>query len=133
MAYYLAYYLKTRGTMISQAADVASYIEEVPADRRAALEKLRSLCRKNLTGYEECMEYGMPGYKRNGSLELSFASQKQYIALYVKPTLANEFRGALGTASIGKSCIRFTKPEQIDFAVIAELLRRTAETPACSC
>jgi len=119
--------------MTSKATDVASYIEEVPAERRAAIEKLRSLCRKNLAGYEECMDYGMPGYKRNGSLELSFASQKQYIALYVKPTLANEFRGALGAASIVKSCIRFAKPELIDFSVIAELLRRTAETPACSC
>jgi uncharacterized protein YdhG (YjbR/CyaY superfamily) len=119
--------------MTSKATDVASYIDEVPAERRAAIEKLRSLCQQNLRGYEECMDFGMPGYKRNGSLELSFASQKQYIALYVKPTLANEFRGALGAASIGKSCIRFTNPEQIDFAVIANLLRRTEETPACSC
>jgi len=119
--------------MISKATDVATYIEETPAERRAAMEKLRSLCRQNLSGYEECMEFGMPGYKRNGALEVSFASQKQYIALYVKPTLANEFRGELGAASIGKSCIRFSKPEQIDFDVIARLLRRTGETPPCSC
>jgi uncharacterized protein YdhG (YjbR/CyaY superfamily) len=129
----MAYYLKTRGAVISQAADIASYLEEVPAERRAALEKLRTLCRQNLAGYEECMEYGMPGYKRNGSLEISFASQKQYIALYVKPIVVDEFRGLLGKASIGKSCIRFSKPEQIDFAVITELLRRTEATPACSC
>jgi len=119
--------------LTSKATDVASYIQEVPAERRAAIEKLRTLCRKNLTGYEECMEFGMPGYKRNGSLELSFASQKQYIALYVKPILADEFRAELGAASIGKSCIRFTKPEQIDFAVITKLLRRTEATPPCSC
>src|SRR5580700_5454935 len=111
--------------MTSKATDVASYIEEVPVERRAAIEKLRDLCRQTLPGYEECMEYGMPGYKRNGSLEISFASQKQYIALYVKPIVVDEFRGLLGKASIGKSCIRFSKPEQIDFAVITELLRRT--------
>jgi uncharacterized protein YdhG (YjbR/CyaY superfamily) len=119
--------------MTSKAADVASYIKEVPADRRAAIEKLRGLCQKNLAGYEEVMEFGMPGYKRNGALELSFASQKQYIALYVKPILADEFRGELGAASIGKSCIRFTRPEQIDFAVIAKLLQRTKATQPCSC
>jgi uncharacterized protein YdhG (YjbR/CyaY superfamily) len=119
--------------MTSKAPDVSGYIAEAPAERRAVLEKLRSLCRQNLTGYQECMEYGMPGYKRSGTLELSFASQKQYIALYVKPAVVNEFRGVLGTASIGKSCIRFSKSEQIDFAVIAELLRRTEATPACSC
>jgi uncharacterized protein YdhG (YjbR/CyaY superfamily) len=119
--------------MTSKAADVASYVEEVPEERRAAIEKLRSLCRQHLPGYEECMEFGMPGYKRNGALELSFASQKQYIALYVKPAVVDEFRRALAPASIGKSCIRFSKPEQIDFAVIAKLLQRTEESPACSC
>ena len=119
--------------MTSKAADVATYIEETPAERRAAIEQLRALCRQNLTGYQECMEYGMPGYKRNGSLEFSFASQKQYIALYAKPVLVNEFREALRKAKIGKSCIRFHRPEELDFAVIAQLLRRTEATPGCSC
>ena len=119
--------------MIGKAADVAAYIEEAPADRRAPIEQLRSLCRQNLTGYQECMEHGMPSYKRNGSLEFSFASQKQYIALYAKPVLVKEFRDALGKAKIGKSCIRFHKPEDIDFALIAQLLRRTKATPGCSC
>lgn len=119
--------------MISQATDVASYIAEVPAERRETMEKLRSLCQKNLSGYQEVIEHGMPGYKRNGSLELSFASQKQYIAIYAKPELAQEFRAELGAASIGKSCIRFSKPEQIDFKVIAKLLKRTKATPPCAC
>jgi uncharacterized protein YdhG (YjbR/CyaY superfamily) len=119
--------------MISKAADVATYIEEAPAGRRATIEQLRNLCRQNLAGYEECMEYGMPSYKRDGSLEFSFASQKQYIALYAKPELVNEFRAALKTAKIGKSCIRFHELEDIDFAVIVKLLRRTKATPPCSC
>jgi uncharacterized protein YdhG (YjbR/CyaY superfamily) len=119
--------------MTSKATDVASYIAEVPAERREAIEKLRGLFRKNLEGYEEVMDFGMPGYKRNGALEFSFASQKQYIALYVKPVLAEEFRRELSAASIGKSCIRFARPEQIDFARIAKLLRGTAATPPCSC
>jgi hypothetical protein len=94
--------------MIGKAADVAAYIEEAPADRRAPIEQLRSLCRQNLTGYEECMEFGIPSYKRNGSREFSLASQKQ-----------------CALATIGKSCI--------DFAIIAQLLRHTKATPGCSC
>ena len=119
--------------MTGKAADVAAYIEETPAGQRAAIEQLRTLCRQNLTGYEECMEYGMPGYKRNGSLEFSFATQKQYIALYAKPVLVKEFRGELGKAKVGKSCVRFHKPEDIDFAIVAKLLRRTEATPECAC
>src|SRR5215831_9242517 len=105
--------------MISKASDVPTYIEEAPEDRHAVLKKLRSLCHKHLKGYEEAIEYGMPAYKRDGVVEISFASQKQYLALYVlrKDVLA-EFRDSLGASSIGKGCVRFTKPDQIDFAVI---------------
>jgi len=120
--------------MTSKAPNVESYVREVPAGRRAAIEKLRSLCRRNLTGYEECMEYGLPGYKRNGVLEIAFASQKQYIALYVmKKDVLDEFRGALSAASTGKGCIRFSKPDRMDFAVLQRLLRRNAESRTVPC
>ena len=115
--------------MKSQATDVQSYVAEVPAERQAAIKKLRAVCKENLVGYEECIEYGMPGYKRNGVLEVSFASQKQYIALYVQKTaVVEDFRDKLLTASIGKSCIRFTSPDKIDFEVLKQLLRSAAES-----
>ncbi len=66
--------------MQSTASNVTDYLEQVPADRRAILARLRKLCRKTLTGYEEVMEYGMPGYKKGDSL-ISFASQKNYISI----------------------------------------------------
>jgi uncharacterized protein YdhG (YjbR/CyaY superfamily) len=120
--------------MTSKAPDVPTYIAEVPAGGRAAIEKLRSLCHRNLTGYEECMEYGLPGYKRNGVIEVAFASQRQYIALYVlKKDVVDEFRSALPSASIGKGCIRFTRPDKIDFAVLDRLLHRTAALKSAPC
>lgn len=120
--------------MTSNATDVQSYLEQVPAERRAAIEKLRSLCQQNLTGYQECMEYGMPCYKRNGMLEVSFASQKQYIALYVmKQDVVDEFRRELSASSIGKGCIRFSKPDRMDFEVLQRLLQRTVESKSTPC
>ncbi len=96
--------------MISQAPDVQAYIGEVAVERRTAVQQLRRLCRQCLSGFEECMAYGMPGYKRNGELLVSFASQKHYIALYVlQKDVLDEFRSALGATSIGKGCIRFSK------------------------
>jgi Domain of unknown function (DU1801). len=35
-----------------------------------------------LTDFEETMEYGEPSYKRNGEVEVGFASQKNFIGLY---------------------------------------------------
>ena len=120
--------------MISKAADVPDYIAELPAERRPVIEKLRGFCRRTLAGYQECIEYGMPVYKRNGVMEISFASQKQYVAVYVaKKDVLDEFREVLGATSIGKGCVRFTKPEKIDFDVLDRLLRRTVESAAPPC
>jgi uncharacterized protein YdhG (YjbR/CyaY superfamily) len=120
--------------MQSKAADVQTYIAEAPADRQAVLRKLRLLCRETLPGYEEAMEYGMPCYKRDGKPEVSFASQKQYISLYaLKEDVVNEFRAELKGCNIGKGCIRFSKPERIDFDVVEKLLRRTTESKSKAC
>jgi uncharacterized protein YdhG (YjbR/CyaY superfamily) len=120
--------------MTSRAASVPAYIAEVPEDRRAVMKKLRSLCRLHLKGYQECMDYGLPAYKRNGVLEISFASQKNYVALYVmRKNVLDEFRAKITGASIGKGCIRFTKPERIPFDVLEELLRRNAGSRSEAC
>lgn len=120
--------------MISKAADVQTYIAELPAERQAGIENLRSLCRQHLVGYEECMEYGMPAYERHGVVEVSYASQKQYIALYVlKKDVLDEFRSALPGSKIGKGCIRFPKPDKIDFDVVKQLLSRTADSKSAPC
>jgi len=118
--------------MISNASNVSAYIAELPAERRASIEKLRALCRRHLTGYEEAMEYGMPAYKRAGVMEISFASQKQYVAVYVlKKDVVDEFRDVLPKQT-GKGCIRF-RPDRVDFAVVEQILRRTAESSAEPC
>ena len=69
--------------MQSTAQTVAAYLEEVPAERKAALAKLRHLCCTLLKGFEESMMYGGPCYSRNGEVEVGFASQKHFIGLYI--------------------------------------------------
>jgi uncharacterized protein YdhG (YjbR/CyaY superfamily) len=118
----------------SEAASVEQYISEAPADRRAALELLRRLCLERLAGFEEAMRYGMPAYLRGGVVEVGFASQKQYISLYVTRERAVEANAArLAGLSVGKGCIRFRRPGQIDPAVVRALLDATATDagPVC--
>ena len=50
--------------MRSNAATVAEYLAELPADRRAAIEVVRKVILKNLPkGYEEAMNWGMITYQ----------------------------------------------------------------------
>ena len=122
--------------MPSSAKTVTACLEEVPAERKAALAKLRDLCRAELTDFEESMEYGGPSYSRNGEVEVGFASQKNFIGLYILRTdVMNAHKDQLKGkgVSIGKGAIRYSKPERIDFKVVERMLRATQAStgPVC--
>ena len=120
--------------MQSNAQTVDAYLEEAPEARREALGRLRDLCRRLLADYEESMAYGMPSYTRDGEVEVAFASQKNYISLYVlKQPVFDAHRPLLDGLNLGKGCIRYRKPAQIDFEVVAQLLTATAasDDPIC--
>ena len=84
--------------MQSKAATVEAYLESLPADRRDALNAVRSVILKNLDRhYEEGMQYGVigyyvphsvypKGYRCDPKQPLPFAalaSQKNYMSLYL--------------------------------------------------
>jgi uncharacterized protein YdhG (YjbR/CyaY superfamily) len=112
--------------MQSKAATVDEYLKEVPADRLKALKQIRELCLRELKGYTETMRYGGPCYEKNNVAEAGFASQKNFIGLYIlKQDVMEKYKGELKGVSIGKGCIRFTKPEKIDFSVVQKMLAGT--------
>lgn len=120
----------------SKAADVDGYLAEVPVERREVLTRLRDLCRAELPGFTEKMAYGMPAYERapGGEGEIAFASQKQYISFYLLRTdVRQAFAERLADHDMGKGCLRFRKPEQVDFDLVRDLLRATAAGPGTVC
>ncbi len=128
---------------------VEEYILQLPEDRREAIIKLRETILKNIPkGYEETISYGMIGYVVPHSvypegyvctpeLPLPFvniANQKNHIAvyhmgMYSKPELLEWFKNEFPKHSkykldMGKSCIRFKKPEHIPYGLIGELMQK---------
>jgi uncharacterized protein YdhG (YjbR/CyaY superfamily) len=124
--------------MQSTAKDVSAYLEEVPAERKAALVKLRKQCLTSLKGFEESMRYGGPCYSRNGVVEVGFASQKHFIGLYTLRVRTDVMKSHLELlkikgVSVGKGCIRYSKPEIIDFKVVENMLKATAKSTGVVC
>ncbi|MBT8298255.1 MAG: DUF1801 domain-containing protein [Maribacter sp.] len=132
--------------MQSKATSPEQYISELPDDREKAIKKLRKIILENIpSGFKEQMSYGMlgyvvphsiypDGYHTNPELPLPFmnlASQKNFIALYHSGIYAskklhdwfvNEYPKYVKTKlDMGKSCIRFKKPESIPYELIGEL------------
>ena len=135
--------------MQSKAKTVEAYIKELPAERGEAISQLRDIILKNLPkGFEEGMSYGMMGYYVPHSiypagyhctpeLPLPFAgiaSQKNFIAFYHMGIYANpdlfkwfvtEFpKHSTAKLDMGKSCIRFKKPEHIPYKLIGALMKK---------
>ncbi|MTI89210.1 MAG: DUF1801 domain-containing protein [Balneolaceae bacterium] len=130
-----------------EASSPEEYLSKVPKERLEPMKKLRSVILKHLPkGFSEMMIYNMigyvvphsiypDGYHCNPDLPLHFlnmASQKNYIALYHSGIYADEklkkwfisaYKNRMGRKpDMGKSCIRFKKPEAIPFDLIGELL-----------
>ena len=120
--------------MQSEAKNVDAYMKEVEEERQESLARLRELCVEILDGYSESMEYGMPSYKKDGQVEVAFASQKNYISLYIlKEEVLNRHREKLKGLSLGKGCIRYTKPEKIDYKIVEQLLADSFQSDSEIC
>ncbi|MFE2723349.1 iron chaperone [Kitasatospora sp. NPDC059327] len=118
----------------SEAGDVDGYLAEVSEERRAALAEVRRLCRAELVGFAEVMAYGMPAYERDGACEIAFACQKRYISFYLmRGDVREAFEERLAGHDMGKGCLRFRKPESVDFDLLRDLLRATAARPGTVC
>src|SRR5574343_239252 len=129
--------------MQSKAQSVDAYMSELPEERKAPMQRLREVFKANLPkGFTEQMSYGMlgyvvphsiypKGYHCTPELPLPFAgmaSQKNFIAfyhmgIYANPDLLKWFvteypKHTKAKLDMGKSCIRFKKPENIPFKLI---------------
>lgn len=101
---------------------------------RDVFSGLRTLCRTMLRGFTERMEYGMPCYMRASGVEVAFARQKNYVALYIlNPTVVKKHASALKGLSTGKGCIRFANPQKLDFELIENLLQSAAAAQTKPC
>ena len=118
----------------SKAATVDDYLGGLDPKRAPAMARIREVALAALPDHVESMRYGMPTYTC-GEAEPAFAfnSQKQYISLYVSPRVHALHAEALKGLDAGKSCIRYRKPELIDFELLAMMLRDTAASGAASC
>ena len=120
---------------------VEDYIAALAEPRRTDVAALDALIREHAPGLEPVVEGPMLGYgpfhyryasgREGDTTLLGLASQKRYISLYVLSAndgryLAESYAERLPKASVGKSCVRFTKLADVDTGVLAELIAEAA-------
>lgn len=63
-------------------AEVDSYIQSQPEPQRSQLEKLRTQILHVIPQAEQCISYGMPGFRVNGVVVAGFASYTKHLGYY---------------------------------------------------
>ena len=127
-----------------KATTVEEYLDMLPPERREVIEYLHTFIQKVAPSLKPHFAYNMLGYgsfkTRNYKKEpiewptISLASQKNYISLYVCAVqngqyVAEKHKAELGKVSVGKSCIRFKKLEDLDLKGLEKVIKIAEKSP----
>jgi hypothetical protein len=125
------------------AKTVAEYLKSLPEEKRKALAAVRKLIRARLPeGYQESMGYGgimytiplskYPNtYNKQPLCYVALAAQKNFNSLYLMSAYGSKahlkelqagFKKAGKKLDMGKSCIHFRSPEDLELDVIGKLI-----------
>lgn len=123
---------------------VKEYLASVPAERKEAIDFLHTFIQRAAPSLKPHFAYNMLGYgsfpyvnyKKEKIMwpTVAMASQKNYISVYVcaldaKKYIAEKHKDELGKVSVGKSCIRFKKLEDVNLPVLKKVIQFAAKNP----
>ena len=104
--------------MKRDASSPEAYRESLDVDQRALLDAIREAIFAADPKVVEGLRYGMLDYPGLANL----AAQKHYVSLYVVPEVLSEYAQHFDGVARGKSCLRFTRLEQVDAPTLVRLL-----------
>lgn len=111
--------------MTGKPGTIDEYLAPLDADKRAALEELRRMIRRIVPDALECISYGMPAFRHNGTL-ICFGAAKNHCALYGNTLGATE--DDLEGFSVSNGTVRFRPDNPLPESLVRKLvLARVAE------
>lgn len=129
------------------AKSCEEYISMLNDERREIIGTMDKLIKETVPDMKQWFAYNMLGYgkftyidykKQEGEWPvIALASQKKYISLYVcaihpdnkDKYIAEFFEKELGNVSVGKSCIRFKKLEDLNVDIVKKVLKLAVKNP----
>ena len=103
------------------------YLASLSADKRAALEKLRKAIRAAAPKAEECISYGIPGFRLNEKYLVGFGAAAKHCAFYLGSTV-QKYKAELKKYDTSKGTIRFQPDDPLPAALVRKLVKaRIAE------
>jgi len=131
--------------MQSSEKTVAAYLKSLPPERAVVISEIRALVNKNIKpGFVETMRWGMISweipldkypntYNKQPLNYIALAAQKNKYSLYLVSCYSskddgeafeNAYRASGKRMDMGKSCVRFSKIEDLPLPLIVKYIKR---------
>jgi len=107
----------------SKPQTIDEYLAPLDEDKRAALEKLRQIIKSAAPRAEECISYGIPGFRLNGRLLVSFGAAAKHCSFYPGAHPIAAHKDELKDYSLSKGTIRFPLNNPLPAALVRKLVK----------
>ena len=103
--------------------EVDEYLAALDEPKRGTLEQLRRTILEIVPDAEQCISYGIPGFRLNGKVVAGFAAFKNHLSYFphsgsVLPELADD----LGGYTASKGTLQFAVDEPLPKALVEKLI-----------
>jgi uncharacterized protein YdhG (YjbR/CyaY superfamily) len=121
----------TKEAAMATPTSVEKYLAALPAEPRAALEKLRKTIKAAAPGATESISYQMPAFKDHGRFLVSYAAFKNHCSLFpASKAVLEELGEELKPYFSAKGTIRFKADKPLPDALVKKIVKVRIEENA---
>ncbi len=103
--------------------DVEEYMAQLPDDRRAVMEQLRTTIRAAAPDATEAISYNMPAFRLHGRFLVSYEAFKAHYSLFPwNDEMVEELGEQLKPYAVGKGTIRFPADQPIPVDLVTRII-----------
>ena len=103
--------------------NVDEYMAQLPDDRRAVMEQLRSTIRSAAPDATEAISYNMPAFRLNGRFLVSYEAFKRHYSLFPwSEPMVEELGDEMNRYAVGKGTIRFSVGDPIPLELVTRIV-----------
>jgi uncharacterized protein YdhG (YjbR/CyaY superfamily) len=107
---------------------VAQYLRAIPADKRAALMKIRQAVKAAAPRAEECISYQIPAFRLDGRVLVWYAAMKDHCSFFPGAYAIRVLKPQLKKYTTSKGTIRFSAGAPLPATLVGKLVKaRIAE------
>ncbi len=104
-------------------ATPATYLSGLSAEKRTALQNLRANIKAAAPNLEECISYGIPAFRHNGTFLLGYGAGAKHCAFYPGSVVQKLSKTELKNYEVSKGTIRFPPDKPLPKSLVRRLVK----------